>query len=59
MGLLSTGRYPKGLYDFVIGINRWAIRVRAYSTLLRDECLPFRLDVGPRESVPAAVPESS
>jgi Domain of unknown function (DUF4389) len=49
VGLLITGRYPKGLYDFVIGINRWGIRVRAYSTLLHDEYPPFRLDQGSRE----------
>jgi hypothetical protein len=57
-GLLFTGRYPKGLYDFVIGINRWSIRVRAYGTLLCDEYPPFRLDMGPRESVAAAATES-
>ena len=56
VGLLVTGRYPKGLYDFVIGINRWSIRVRAYSTLLRDEYPPFPLDMGPRESVAAVYP---
>jgi hypothetical protein len=49
VALLLTGRYPKGLYDFIIGINRWAIRVRAYSSLLRDEYPPLRLDTGPRE----------
>jgi uncharacterized protein DUF4389 len=49
VGLLFTGRYPKGLYDFVVGINRWAIRVRAYGSLLRDEYPPFRLDQGSRE----------
>ena len=59
VGLLFTGRYPKGLYDFVIGINRWGIRVRAYSTLLRDEYPPLRLDTGPREPGPSAVPETA
>ncbi|HYB37201.1 MAG TPA: DUF4389 domain-containing protein [Mycobacterium sp.] len=59
VGLLFTGRYPKGLYDFVLGINRWAIRVRAYATLMRDEYPPFRLDLGPREFAPAAVAESA
>jgi hypothetical protein len=58
VGLLFTGRYPKGLYDFVIGINRWGIRVRAYSTLLRDEYPPLRLDTGPREPG-SLVPETA
>jgi hypothetical protein len=49
VALLFTARYPKGLYDFVIGINRWAIRVFAYTSLMRDEYPPFRLDMGPRE----------
>jgi hypothetical protein len=58
VALLFTTRYPKGLYDFVIGINRWAIRVRAYTTLLRDEYPPLRLDAGPREPESVAVPEA-
>ncbi|MFI2478301.1 DUF4389 domain-containing protein [Nocardia xishanensis] len=49
IALLFTARYPKGLYDFVVGINRWAIRVQAYASLMRDEYPPFRLDQGPRE----------
>jgi hypothetical protein len=58
VALLFTARYPKGLYDFVMGINRWAIRVRAYTSLMRDEYPPFRLDMGPREPEPPAAPES-
>ena len=59
VALLFTARYPKGLYDFVIGINRWAIRVLAYTSLMRDEYPPFRLDMGPREPEPPAAPESA
>ncbi|MFC9433073.1 DUF4389 domain-containing protein [Nocardia sp. NPDC057030] len=49
IALLFTARYPQGLYDFVVGINRWSIRVQAYATLMRDEYPPFRLDQGARE----------
>jgi uncharacterized protein DUF4389 len=55
VALLFTARYPKGLYDFVIGINRWAIRVLAYTSLMRDEYPPFRLDMGPREAAPPGI----
>ncbi|MCP2292005.1 DUF4389 domain-containing protein [Nocardia amikacinitolerans] len=49
IALLFTAVYPKGMYDFVVGINRWAIRVQAYASLMRDEYPPFRLDQGSRE----------
>jgi hypothetical protein len=39
--ILFTGKYPKGMYDFVVGYLRWSLNVSAYLSLLRDEYPPF------------------
>jgi Domain of unknown function (DUF4389) len=52
--LLFTARYPKPLYDLVVGMDRWALRVAAYAGLMTDRYPPFRLDQGGTD--PGSVP---
>jgi hypothetical protein len=43
--IVFTGRYPQGLFEFVVGVGRWAVRVQAYAFLLvTDHYPPFSLD---------------
>ena len=43
--ILIVGRYPRGLFNFIVGVMRWEARVNAYMALLTtDRYPPFRLD---------------
>lgn len=42
--ILFTGKYPEGMFDFMVGYMRWTTRVNSYSMLLTDKYPPFSSD---------------
>jgi hypothetical protein len=58
IALAVTGSYPRSLYDLIIGLHRWELRVAGYAALMTDVYPPFRLDQGGTDPV-VAVPSGA
>lgn len=54
--LAFNAKYPRDIFDLLMGLQRWVFRVYAYMMLMTDEYPPFRLDSGGRD--PATAPSS-
>jgi hypothetical protein len=49
--VLFTGRYPEGMFNYMVGVHRWGLRVVAYTDLMVDPYPPFTLDDDPNYPV--------
>jgi hypothetical protein len=49
--VLVTGRYPEGIFNFLVGVGRWLARLGAYACLLTDRYPPFTTAVTPEDTV--------
>ena len=62
IALVVYGEYPRSLFDYVVGLNRWVVRVVAYGSLMTTAYPPFLLDKGgcePRTEATPATPQTS
>jgi len=55
--LAFNARYPREIFDLLLGLHRWIFRVYAYMLLMTDTYPPFRLDTGGGEPVTVPTPQ--